>query len=125
MNPHFRRFSLVAIALLLATAACDPTGVSSKPPSVTITAPVNPPRYVDGDTITFEGSAVDPEDGPLTGASLIWKSSLDGTLGNGETITVAAIDLTVGSHTITLAAIDSEGVTGSASISVLVGEPPS
>ncbi len=134
MNPSSRPnalvpaglLSLAAMALLLVVAACDTTaGVNSDPPEVTITAPLTDARFEQADTITFAGSAVDPEDGPLTGSSLTWKSSLDGTIGSGETISVAAADLSSGSHLITLAATDSDGVTGSASINVLVVQPPS
>lgn len=116
--------ALAAAALLV--AACDPTtGVNSDPPVVTITAPTEQTRFEQGDTITFAGTAQDPEDGPLTGSALTWKSDLDGTLGSGEELQVAVDDMTGGSHVITLAATDSDGVTGSASVSVLVVRPPS
>lgn len=118
-------FGALAAVGLLVLGACDPaTGVDSDPPEVTITAPLTNARFEQADTITFQGSATDPEDGPLTGTALTWKSSLDSTLGNGEELTVAAADLTPGNHTVTLVATDSHGVTGSESIPIVVIEPP-
>ena len=116
---------LAAVILFAAVAACDPTtGVDSEPPEVTITAPLSDARFEQSDTITFMGSATDPEDGPLPASALIWKSSLDSTLGTGEELAVAASELTAGTHEVTLAATDSDGVTGSASITIVVIQAP-
>ena len=117
--------ALAATILFVAVAGCDPTtGVDSDPPEVTITAPLTDARFEQSDTITFTGSATDPEDGPLPPAALTWKSNLDATLGSGEELEVAASGLTAGTHEITLAATDSDGVTGSASITIVVIQPP-
>lgn len=56
-------------------------------PTVNITAPPDDSFYGIGQQITFEGNATDPEDGSLIGTSLAWYSSIDGFLGNGETLT--------------------------------------
>ncbi len=63
----------------------------------------------------------DAEDGTLSGASLVWTSSLDAQIGTGTSFTAST--LSVGSHTITLTATDSEGATGTASIQITVQEP--
>ncbi len=88
------------------------------PPTVTITSPADGSTFNKGDTITFTGSATDPEDGALTGSSLVWTSSIDGQIGTGESFTKN--DLSVGTHTITLTATDSEGATGTASVTITV-----
>lgn len=56
--------------------------------------------------VPFIGEATDPQDGPLTGAALVWSSSLDGPIGTGETFN---FQLSAGTHTITLEATDSDG----------------
>ena len=66
----------------------------------------------------FAGNATDPEDGTLTGASLVWTSSRDGQIGTGTSF--ATTSLSVGVHTITLTATDSQGATGTATITVTI-----
>jgi hypothetical protein len=57
-------------------------------PSVAIIEPA-PGLFVSpGTSITLRGSATDPEDGQLSGASLEWFSDLDGPLGTGDSLTV-------------------------------------
>ena len=53
----------------------------------------------------FNGTAYDFKDGELNETSLSWTSSLDGSLGTGEKVNVT---LSIGTHTITLTATDSE-----------------
>jgi len=67
--------------------------------------------------VTLQGTADDPEDGPLTGASLVWRVSSNGApavvVGTGESLAVELLD--GGSchepwpHEITLTATDSAG----------------
>ena len=71
--------------------------------------------------MSFAGSAADPEDGALTGASLVWTSSRDGAIGTGTSF--AKNNLSVGTHTITLTATDSQGATGTATVSITVTAP--
>ncbi|MFW6199543.1 MAG: Ig-like domain-containing protein, partial [Gemmatimonadota bacterium] len=87
-------------------------------PTAEITSPVDGAAFPEGTVVSFQGSASDPADGDLTGESLIWASSEDGPLGKGT----AHIDdsLSVGSHEITLTATDSDGVAGSASVSITI-----
>nr|NIP61106.1 PKD domain-containing protein [Gemmatimonadota bacterium]NIR81491.1 PKD domain-containing protein [Gemmatimonadota bacterium]NIT90338.1 PKD domain-containing protein [Gemmatimonadota bacterium]NIU34163.1 PKD domain-containing protein [Gemmatimonadota bacterium]NIU38314.1 PKD domain-containing protein [Gemmatimonadota bacterium] len=90
----------------------------NQPPTATIEAPADGDVYPEGSTVTFKGTATDPEDGALTGASLEWTSDLDGALGTGSD--VSSSTLSVGTHTITLTATDGDGATGSASVSLTV-----
>jgi len=87
-------------------------------PTATITNPANNSRYDEGDTIRFTGFGDDAEDGTLTGSFLVWTSSIDGQIGTGTTFTRDT--LSVGTHTITLTATDSDGATGSDLVSITV-----
>ncbi len=89
-------------------------------PIVTITSPSDLDTFASGATISFAGSALDTEDGPLTG-SLVWSSDTDGQIGTGGSFTAVLSD---GSHDITAAVTDSGGRTGSATIHITVGTPP-
>lgn len=48
----------------------------NSPPTANIAAPLDESGYRAGDTIELRGSASDPEDGALTGASLEWRVTL-------------------------------------------------
>ena len=73
-------------------------------PTVSITSPADGDSFTEGDSITFSGSATDPEDGGLSN-TIDWKSSIDGHLGTGDSITNSS--LSVGTHTITGSVTDS------------------
>ncbi len=68
--------------------------------------------------IPFIGAATDPQDGNLTGGSLVWASDLDGVIGTGEMLNAPLT--TVGTHVITLVATDSDGNSASDSISLVL-----
>ena len=87
-------------------------------PTATITSPIDGNTYTEGDTIDFSGTGEDAEDGTLTGTSLVWTSDIDGEIGTGTSFTKS--DLLLGAHTITLTATDSDGATGSDSLSITV-----
>lgn len=91
-------------------------------PVVEITTPAAGSTFQVDETITFSGTASDAEDGDLS-AGLIWTSSLDGQIGTGAS--VSSSTLREGQHTISASVTDSGGKTGSASISITVGSPPS
>jgi subtilisin family serine protease len=80
---------------------------ANQSPTATITTPALNALVAQGVGVSFAGSAGDPEDGPLSGASLVWTSSRDGQIGTGTSFT--RYNLSVGSHTITLTATDSKG----------------
>lgn len=96
--------------------------IVGQPPTATITSPSNNSEYDSGQSVTLTGSATDPEDGALPGASLEWSSSLDSILGTGTTLTTST--LSDGTHTITLTATDSNGDQDTATISIKIGNFP-
>jgi hypothetical protein len=94
------------------TAFDDSNGtftVTFKLPTITSIAPISGTTYVVSQTVTFEGSAFDPEDGVLGDAQLNWTSSLQGALGTGQMLQTT--DLIIGTHVITLTATDSNNNT--------------
>jgi formylglycine-generating enzyme required for sulfatase activity/Mg-chelatase subunit ChlD len=74
--------------------------------------------FTEGTVITFRGSGTDLEDGTLPGSALEWRSSRDGFIGQGSTVSTLA--LSAGTHTITLQAEDSGGARDSAAITLTV-----
>jgi hypothetical protein len=92
--------------------------VPNDPPVPTITAPLTGGSAAPGANVSFEGNATDTEDGSITGAALVWTSSLDGTIGTGESFSTTT--LSGGAHTITLTATDSQGATGTDAISFTI-----
>jgi hypothetical protein len=110
---------LVLSVVVLAAGCGDDTSsspVANQPPAAAITSPENGAVFAEGDTVRFEGSGSDPEDGALTGTSLAWSSSLDGAIGTGAS--VSADDLSPGVHLVSLTATDSRGATGTATAGV-------
>ena len=93
-------------------------GGSITDPTATIISPTDGSTYTEGDTITFSGTGSDPEDVTLTGSSLVWTSNIDGQIGIGTSFLTA--NLSAGTHTITLTATDSNGATGSDSVSISI-----
>ncbi|MEO7363608.1 MAG: S8 family serine peptidase, partial [Gemmatimonadaceae bacterium] len=71
-------------------------------PSVAISAPVAGSTVAKGASVSFVGAGNDAEDGTLSGASLVWSSNIDGTVGTGASVSTTA--LSIGTHTITLTA---------------------
>lgn len=106
------------------TAEDDSDAVFSVGRKAPIASVISPPdeSYVRAeDQVELRGNASDLEDGPLPSESLTW--TLEGAgrhLGTGELISVAAATLGAGRHTITLKASDSDGMTGSMAVHVIV-----
>lgn len=96
-------------------------------PTVSIVEPAPGLAVSPGTHITLYGTATDPEDGVLTGASLVWSSDVDGILGTGESINVVlsgpAIPCNpeIVMHTIRLRATDSNGHQVDVTIRIAVG----
>jgi PKD repeat protein len=92
--------------------AFDTTSITiiiNQPPTASITSPKTGDIYSVYEEILFSGTGEDPEDGPLTGGSLVWTSDLDHNFGTGESFSTNS--LSAGKHTITLTAIDSHMAT--------------
>lgn len=94
-----------------------PAGNINQSPVVSILSPANASIYTFGDSVTFNATATDDEDGDLT-ADIQWTSSRDGVIGNGPQVTVS--NLSVGFHTITASVVDSGNKNGSDSIGITV-----
>lgn len=92
--------------------------VARKAPWMTIFSPEDKSLLNLSQLLSFEGSASDYEDNSIPDAKLIWSSDRDGQLGVGNRIDVTK--LSVGVHVVTLAAKDSDGMEGRASVTVLV-----
>jgi hypothetical protein len=75
-------------------------------PLPTILTPVDGMSRPQGREVIFEAQVFDPEDGFL-GDTIEWRSDIDGLIGTGSP--VAADNLSVGQHQITLTATDSAG----------------
>ena len=97
-------------------------------PTPVITMPLSGVLVFPGLPITLQGTAIDPENGTLNGASLEWSSNVDGVLGTGNSIQVTLSYVPNagpcpggGQHTITLKATDSDGHVATVSILVRVG----
>jgi len=91
--------------------------VLNNPPTVTITSPNDGASLASGASISFAGSASDPEDGDLTD-SLVWTSDRDGQIGTGGSFSAVLSD---GIHTLSTSVSDSGSLTGSVSMTITVG----
>lgn len=96
----------------------DGSRQSNQEPTASIVAPDDGDTFFEGEEVTFEAEASDPEDGTLTGDALVWESDADGEIGTGQTVSTTALSATT--HTITLTATDSDGRTARAEISITV-----
>ena len=108
---------LFLLAFILTSCGKEEEAPTQKPPTVTITSPMNFATYIQGDTIQFSATANDPEDGALSGDSLVWTSTIDGQFGTGTSFEKV---ISPGQHEITLTASDSEGAKGSETIKLII-----
>jgi len=95
--------------------------IPNHPPVPIISDPVSKSIHIPGDLIVFTGSASDMEDGTLPPAALVWSDNVQGGLGIGPTVPIN--NLNPGSHTITLTATDSYGISSTTNVSIFVGYP--
>jgi hypothetical protein len=121
-----------ALPLLLLAAGCpgdNKVGVYNTPPVVSIALPVDGAEVNEGDTVTFEGRV---EDGQTDADKLeiLWSSDVDGVFlspvgaDSSGVVVYPKSDLSVGNHTISLAATDEMGERTSFSITLTVLDVP-
>ncbi len=98
----------------------------NKSPVPEIITPLNNEVFLDTSDLELSGKATDYEDGILTGSSLQWKSSKDGVLGTGTSLTISSGSgiLSTGKHVITLTATDSYGASESVIATIFYGNTP-
>ncbi|AHG87655.1 glycoside hydrolase family 18 [Gemmatirosa kalamazoonensis] len=97
------------------------TTTTNQAPTASISAPTSGATYTQGASVTFTGAGTDPEDGALSGASLVWTSSINGQIGTGTSFSTTT--LSAGTHTITLTATDSKGAKGTVTRSITINAP--
>ena len=96
-----------------------PAVVLAAPPIATIFSLVDGVVMTKSESVRFEGSGSDVEDGILSGKSLVWTSDREGLIGTGESF---GTKLSSGSHIITLTVIDIDGEMGTTQVTVIVEE---
>ncbi|MBI2575591.1 hypothetical protein HYV84_00095 [Candidatus Woesearchaeota archaeon] len=89
-------------------------------PITSIISPRNTQSFTHGDNITFWSSYSDFEDGTLTNASLIWKSSIDGVVGNGTLFT--RYNFSIGNHTFYFNVTDSDNLSSADFVGISFGQ---
>lgn len=93
-------------------------------PTVVIGSPANNSHFVEGASITFTGTASDAQDAGIT-APDSWIANPGGVLcsgnaGSNSCASFSVLSLSLGQHIITASATNSNGNTGSASITVFI-----
>ena len=102
-------------------AEAGPFSMQEQAPQGAITGPSGSSFRVGG-LMWLQFVGFDPEDGFLDGAAVTWSSSRDGNLGTGASLPV--YDLSLGAHTITMTARDSDNNAVTDSITVTVFDGP-
>jgi hypothetical protein len=102
------------------TASTVAISVGSAAPTISLQSPADGASYRTIDDVPLLASASDAQDGNLT-SSIVWTSSRDGSIGRGGTV---SRKLSKGTHVITAAVTDSEGITSSATVTVQIRNTP-
>jgi hypothetical protein len=97
----------------------DPFTMTNKPPQPRILLPADGTQVHYGQLVNFSGEALDPQDGSISGAALVWGSQ-HGPLGTGALLSIS--DLPVGANYITLTATNSAALSASTTITVIVDD---
>ena len=116
VGPHVITASVVDVNGAPGSATIGLTVNVNTAPQVTIDAPAEGSSSESGAPLTFTGSALDAEDGDLSGG-LLWSSNLDGAIGAGVSFTTST--LSIGTHEVTATSIDGHGAEGSASVTTI------
>jgi subtilisin family serine protease len=96
-------------------------GSSNQSPTATITQPVNGAQIACNTSVTFTGTATDPEDGDIS-AGLVWTDN-GGALGTGATFTNTFACTDAGNHTVVASVTDSGGASDSDTITINIVNP--
>ena len=99
------------------SCSASPACAGNSAPTVSLSSPTSGSVVTQGDAVSLTGSASDAEDGDLS-SSIVWTSSLDGSLGSGASLSVTS--LSVGFHTLTATVTDSGSLSASDSVSLTV-----
>ncbi|HEX2166053.1 MAG TPA: hypothetical protein VHG09_02335 [Longimicrobiales bacterium] len=83
-----------------------------------IHSPSSGSNFIASTAVVFAGSAVDPSGGELPDRALAWSSSVDGPLGTGESFSRS--DLSPGTHTVRLVAMNARGLADTATVTVII-----
>jgi len=102
----------------MATAEVSKLLLAPNPPAVTVFTPRDGAAIPPATLVTLSGQAVDPQTGVLSGAALRWRSDRDGPLGSGPVIDTDRLSL--GVHRITLTATDRDGLSSTATVTLIV-----
>jgi len=97
----------------------DPFTMADKPPQPRILLPADGTQVHYGQLVNFIGEALDPQDGSVSDADLVWGSE-DGELGTGPLLSLS--NLPVGTNYITLTATNSAALSATATITVVVDD---
>lgn len=122
------RLALLVPAVLLLGCSDDDGGDGgfvpgeNAPPVVNITNPADGTRFEEGQPVPLRATALDAEDGLLEGESVVWSSDKDGAIAIGTAAN--PVNLSVGEHTITATATDSDFATTDAQISIGIDARP-
>ncbi|MDZ7859078.1 MAG: SUMF1/EgtB/PvdO family nonheme iron enzyme [Candidatus Krumholzibacteriota bacterium] len=124
-----RKFCILSVIVFIVSLSvlnCSEDEVTSpdnggNDPTVNIISPSDGESFVEGATITFTGTGEDFEGNVLPDSALIWTSDIDDTIGTGTSFDNDS--LSMGDHVITLTGIDTDGRTGSESITIEVTMP--
>ena len=125
---------LTVTAAGLSSTATVPIVVGSTPPVPTITSPADGTNVLPGQTITFQGSATDPDEGPLDPSALTWTvllhhnthvhTHIGGTGAQGSFVVEDHGPIGTFSYEIVLEARDSSGLSATTSVTLPVGADP-
>lgn len=111
--------SAVAMFAIVSGCSCNNAPpATNQPPIVTLTSPAEGAQFRAGEGIALAATALDPEDGSLDGAQVVWTSSVAGQLATGAAGNATLND--VGDHVLTVTATDKAGMSGSASVNIRI-----
>ncbi|MCO8129429.1 cadherin-like domain-containing protein [Acidimicrobiia bacterium EGI L10123] len=120
-SPTARIRVVVSDGVRAATATSPTFVVDAGAPVTSIATPDDGATIGTDVPIHLRGDAWDPADSLLDGASLTWRSDLDGVLGTGRALDLGPGGLSVGCHRISFDAVDADGRAGRDTVQIDVG----